>query len=230
MNLLFLESIAPSVIVDRKKLRHLQLSVGDTLQVGELNGLIGEGKITALSTHNVTLEIKLNTQPPIESQTTLILSMVRPKMLKRIFRTISMLGIKNIHLINCYNVDKSYWQTELLENNNYRPYFIQGLEQAKDTVLPQLSIHKLFKPFVEDQLPKIIEGQNCIVAHPYAKKYLPSNETIDTLIIGPERGFTQYEVEMFENAGAHARSFSNRILRTEDFISYSIGRIHSQML
>ena len=37
-----------------------------------------------------------------------------------------------------------------------RDYFLEGLSQSRDTMLPGIEMHKRFKPFVEDTLPGLI--------------------------------------------------------------------------
>jgi TolB-like protein len=43
---------------------------------------------------------------------------------------------------------------------------LQGLSQARDTVLPQVHLRRGFKPFVEDELPGLIAGRRALLAHP----------------------------------------------------------------
>jgi len=62
------------------------------------------------------------------------------------------MGVKKIIFIHSYRVEKSYWQTPLLEEKNIEEQLILGLEQAKDTVMPEVILAKRFKPFVEDEL------------------------------------------------------------------------------
>jgi hypothetical protein len=45
---------------------------------------------------------------------TVVLALPRPKMLRRILRALAEVGVKELHLINSYRVEKSYWQSPLL--------------------------------------------------------------------------------------------------------------------
>ena len=104
-----------------------------------------------------------------------------------------------------------------------------GLEQAGDTIAPQIELYKRFKPFVEDVLPSFITPQNpAYVAHPYTEQKMPF--AIDhscTVIIGPEGGFIPYEVDLLIKNGCQAVSLGNRILRTETAIPYVLGCLFS---
>src|SRR5690606_26111522 len=103
----------------------------------------------------VRLHCKLTEPPPSPLPITLLLGLPRPKMLKRILQSATVLGVKNIYLINSYRVEKSYWQTPFLSEKAIREQLVLGLEQGCDTVLPQVHLVKRFKPFVEDELPNI---------------------------------------------------------------------------
>ena len=77
-------------------------------------------------------------------------------MLRRTLQSISSLGVKQIYLINSARVEKSFWQTPFLSDEALHNELALGLEQARDTVMPEIYQRKLFKPFVEDELSEII--------------------------------------------------------------------------
>ena len=54
-----------------------------------------------------------------------------------------------------------------------------GLEQARDTLLPEILIRPLFKPFVEDELPGLIRDTLPLVAHPAAARGMPAEHRPD---------------------------------------------------
>ncbi len=103
------------------------------------------------------------------------------------------LGVERISLIHSYRVDKSYWQTPFLQQIDQ--YVTLGLEQAGDTIVPEIQMYKRFKPFVEDVLPTLIsETSPAYVAHPYAEQSMPSNIDHTCSSRGSEGGFIPYEV------------------------------------
>ena len=134
-------------------------------------------------------------------------------------------GAAEIHLINSYRVEKSYWQTPVLAPAVIRDYLLQGLEQSRDTVLPAVRLHPRFKPFVEDQLPGIIKERDAFVAHPGDAPLAPTGFSRPTvLVIGPEGGFIPYEVEKLLAAGCRQVSLGPRILRVENAVAALLGR------
>ena len=126
-------------------------SEGDEMTVGLLNGRMGLGHITSLSPEAMEMDVTLNVDSPPSLPLTLIMALPRPKVLKRVLRTISAMGVKRLFLINSWRVEKSYWQSPALEEEKIREQLILGLEQGKDTVLPEVTQRRLFKPFVEDE-------------------------------------------------------------------------------
>ena len=204
----------------------LKLEVGQTLRVGELNGRIGLGTALHVSSTEIVMSCALSEAPPPKLPLSLILALPRPKMLRRILRAVAEFGVADLHLINSYRVEKSYWKTPALEEQNVHQYFIQGLEQARDTVLPRLHLHQRFKPFVEDQLPGLLSQKRALLAHPGDYPLCPYNigNTV-VLVIGPEGGFIPYEVEKLQQAGCETVSLGSRILRVENAVTSLIGRL-----
>ena len=206
--------------------RVLGLAVGDSLACGELNGDIGRATLLADDGDRLELEFSPQHAPPAPSPIILIVALPRPKMLKRMLIDATSLGIKRIVLLNSAKVEKSYWQTPNLKAALLEEKMLLGLEQARDTVLPELLLRPRFKPFVEDELDTLAGNGQRLLAHP--GNYPPIPAGLDgpmTLAIGPEGGWTDYEVGMFEQRGFACHSFGERILRVETALPAMIGRL-----
>ncbi|MFT3931679.1 MAG: 16S rRNA (uracil(1498)-N(3))-methyltransferase [Spongiibacteraceae bacterium] len=199
-----------------------------TLKVGNLSGLLGSADVLRIDEDCVELRVTCDREPPPKLPLTIILALPRPKMLRRILRTVAELGVRELILINSAKVEKSYWQTPALNPETVRDYFIDGLQQSGDTVLPSIHFEKLFKPFVEDRLPALLKNSHGIVAHPGTNDACPIAFNQDcVLAIGPEGGFTPYEVEKLSAAGMHAVHLGTRILRVENALTTLIARLYS---
>jgi len=204
----------------------LQPDIGDELCVGLEGGRIGKGRVTCLGNDVLEMDVSLNDPPPIALPVTLILALPRPIMLKRILVTISAMGVKRIILVNSSRVEKSYWQSPVLQQDNIEKQLILGLEQAKDTILPEVLLRPLFKPFVEDELPNLIKETMPILAHPDGQKACPRNvQSSVTLAIGPEGGFIPYEVGRMSACGFSVVNIGKRILRVETAIPAVLARL-----
>ncbi|NQT64321.1 MAG: 16S rRNA (uracil(1498)-N(3))-methyltransferase [Candidatus Marinimicrobia bacterium] len=196
------------------------------LRVGLLNGKTGNGLITQIEPDFIELTVMLTQPPPEKLPVTLLLALPRPKMLKRVMQSVTSLGVKQIYLINSYRVEKSFWSSPLLQSDNLHEQLLLGLEQARDTILPEVHLRQRFKPFVEDELPELCEGTKALVAHPASEKnaLLEPNQPT-TLAIGPEGGFIPYEVDKLAACGFTPFSFGERILRVETAVPAILSRL-----
>ena len=233
MNLLLFESKemmsdATIVLNDRRSghiIRVLGCNPGDTVRAGMINGPVGTGEIISIGRGRVDSEVVLRftavervpDQPPLD----LIMGLVRPIMLKKILAQAASIGVGRIFLINANRVEKSFFGASLLKDENYRSYLLEGLEQAKDTILPQVSIHERFRPFVEDFIPTIAKTYSKkLVAHPEAGEVLKQaagkEMTGRTLLaVGPEGGWVDFEIEKFVEQSFVPVSMGARVLRTD---------------
>lgn len=229
------EVINNQVTLTDKRSSHIQnvlhAGCGDTLRTGLINGPMGSGQIIDITGNSVTLDLNHNGPKPQRPQTDLILALPRPIMLKRIFSQAATLGVGRIFLINANRVEKSFFGASLLKQENIYPHLLHGLEQAVDTLMPEVSIHTRFKPFVEDCLPTIIQDYPIkIVAHPGDFPALPqrialpiSHRTL--LAIGPEGGWVDYEIEKFRKIGILPFSMGPRILRVDTAVPALLSQI-----
>jgi 16S rRNA U1498 N3-methylase RsmE len=175
--------------VSGRRLQHLLqvhgAGAGDTLRAGVLGGMMGEAQIREIDERRALLSVSLDTPPPQKLPLCLVLALPRPKMLRRILRTAAELGVPELHLINSYRVEKSYWQT-----------------------------------------PGMIAGCRGLLAHPGDYPACPREAGGPTLlVIGPEGGFIPYEVEKLADAGCEIVSLGPRILRVENAVTASLGRL-----
>ncbi|MEX1363895.1 MAG: RsmE family RNA methyltransferase, partial [Nannocystaceae bacterium] len=101
-----------------------------------------------------------------------------------------------------------------------------GLEQARDTVRPTVSLQRRFLPFVQDVLPGWTGQGRRLLGHPRldAEAPQPSREPT-TVAIGPEGGWVPFEVEQFESAGFRCVSLGPRILRVETAVVALLARL-----
>ena len=205
--------------------QHVQLNAGDTLKVGIRNGQRYLTEVVTISEQHILLRPIQVEAVPAKLPVHLILALPRPKVLRRMVMDAVTLGVQRISLIHSYRVDKSYWQSPFLQQLD--DYVTLGLEQAGDTISPEIQMYKRFKPFVEDVLPTFISDQKpAYVAHPYAEQQMPhAIQHSCCLIVGPEGGFIPYEVDLLKKNGCQARRLGNRILRTETAVSHILGRL-----
>ena len=219
-----------AVICDPRRLLHirnvLRACPGEQIKVGLLNGRIGSGKILTSTPEKMELQVEFASEPPPVLPVTLIFALPRPKTYRKILQAATAMGVKKFIAIESWKVDKSYWDSPALSEEETREQFILGLEQGGDTALPEISFKRRFKPFVEDELPELIRGSLPLLAHPGSACECPSNVADSVVLcLGPEGGFTEYEVALLEKYGMHPVNIGSRILRTEFAVCAILGRL-----
>lgn len=210
-------------------LRTLKSKPGDTLRVGLIGDKLGNASITAIDEEHTTvnLQVTLNEAPPSPLPVTLLLALPRPKMLGRLLRDVTSLGIKNIHLFQSKKVEKSYWHTPSLAPDYVDNKLLEGLAQARDTIKPQVHLHKKFRDVMHVVVPDLLQSHTGVLADPFSiGADISSCSTQNLLlVIGPEGGFTEDERQQFLGAGCQPLWLGSRILRVETAVHVAIGHL-----
>jgi len=216
---------------DPRRLRHLRevhrAAVGDELILGVVDGPMGRGRLLHLDDERADFAIeRLDRAPPPPLPVHLVLALPRPRMLARSLEHVTALGVKRITLLHTRRVEKSYWQSPELDGDKIREHLILGLEQARDTMLPEVTPETRFKPFIEDRLPGLLRGRRGLLAPPGMDAPCPRGiEDESVLLIGPEGGFIDYEVERLLKAGCEGIHLGERILRVETAVTALLARL-----
>lgn len=203
----------------------LRSKQGDTLRVGMLNGQLGTGRIEAIDAQAVLMTVQLADPPPPRHRFDVVLALPRPKMLRRILRTVAEFGVGHLHLVQTARVDKSYWQSPLLADAKVDDALEMGMERSRDTIKPQVHRHRLFRPFVEDRLMGICAGRSCWIAHPDSPVGLNEVSSHPAVVmIGPEGGFVPFELELAEQMGARRVQLGSRILSVDTALATALAQ------
>lgn len=194
----------------------LRSNVGDTVRIGILCGNRGTGFIEAIDEHSVRLRVEATEPPPPRHDFDIVMALPRPKMLRRILRTVAEFGVANLHLINSARVEKSYWQSPLLHPRKLNAALMAGLERSMDTVLPRIHIHQRFRPFVEDELAGICAARPCWITDMNGTTALAAEARgPGVVLIGPEGGFVPFELNLAESVIAERVHLGGRILSVD---------------
>ncbi|MBW2291090.1 MAG: 16S rRNA (uracil(1498)-N(3))-methyltransferase [Deltaproteobacteria bacterium] len=199
---------------------------GDQLCVGFAGGRIGRGTVVRIDREGLELEVEFERDPPPPLPVTLVIALPRPLVLKRLLITATAMGVKRIFLIQSNRVERSFWNSKVLREGELIKPLVLGLEQARDTRLPDVELRTRFRPFVEDELPGLVVGTQGLVAHPDAELECPRDvEGAVTLVMGPEGGFVPFEIEKLEASGCAVVHLGERILRMEAALPALLGRL-----
>ena len=218
------------VRLEGRRRRHaeeiLRARVGDLLRVGLIGGLLGTGRILELDRDHLELEVAFEEQPPAKRPLRLVLALPRPPVFRRLLSTIASLGVERLLVVGTARTEKSFWQSHVVEESAIRERLLLGIEQSRDTILPEVRLQRYFEPMVDELLPEWIRGRRALLAHPAAATECPHavSEPV-TLMVGPEGGFVDFEIERLRGVGFEPVSLGPRILRVEPVIPMLIGRL-----
>jgi RsmE family RNA methyltransferase len=207
----------------------LRAGRGDRIAVGVFRGLSGEAEVLGASADEVLLQVNLAAAPPPPSPVSLVLALPRPKILRKVLQAVASMGVKRIALVGTYRVEKSYFGSPLLEPGAIDAELRLGLEQGRDTVPPEVTVHRYFKPFVEDDLDPLFPPERLgrLLAHPAAPGLLDAvapGRGAAVVAIGPEGGFTPYEASALASRGFEPFSLGPRPLRVDVAVPFVVAQ------
>ncbi len=212
----------------------LKVTFEQRVRVGILDGPRGVGEVRAVGDAGVVLHCVFDSLPPPRPRVDVLLALPRPKVLRRLWSQLAALGVGRILLSNAERVERNYFDTHLLEPSGYRPLLIEGLQQAKDTRVPLVSVHRQFRVLVEDELGGRTGDTRRLVADPAAPAS-PSTVLRDAtdervlLAIGPEGGWNRFELTLLESHGFTPVGMGPRTLRTDTACIAFLALVHETL-
>jgi RsmE family RNA methyltransferase len=205
----------------------LRAAPGDRILAGRVGGKLGEAEVLSASHDEVVLAPRLDRDPPPPAPLSLLLALPRPKILRRVLQAAASMGVKRVVLAGSWRVERSYFASPFLRPEAIRRELLLGLEQGRDTILPEVSVRRLFKPFVEDELDGAFPPAERLLAHPGAPALAARTPARGhaVLAVGPEGGWTPYEAEALERRGFARFGLGPRALRVDVALPFSAGQV-----
>ena len=236
MNLLLLEpaDLQPdgTARMTGRRLRHalevLRAAAGDVLRVGLVDGPTGSAEVLRAAGDELVLRPSLDASPPPRPGIDLLLAVPRPKALRKVLPAAASLGVDRIVLVNAARVEKSYFASRVLEPAALRELLVLGLEQARDTRMPEVLIRERFRPFVEDELDALWPRAQRLLADPSARTAPARDSRRLLLAIGPEGGWVPFEIDLLASRGFERFTLGPRTLRVEVAVAYALGALRER--
>ncbi len=212
----------------------LKAAPGDRVRIGLLEGPCGVGAVQSVGDGTVALRCAFEAGVPARPRVDLLLALPRPKVMRRIWAQVAALGVGQILLTNAERVERNYFDTHWLAPETYRPLLIEGLQQARDTRLPSVSIHRQFKVLIEDDLDGLFGGGLRLMADPAAAR--PAGAAVREgiegrilLAVGPEGGWNDFERSLLAARRFQPVGMGPRTLRTDTACIALLALVHDAM-
>jgi len=206
-------------------LKVLHKKPGDEFEAGILGGMRGTGRIEKINIDgSIFVTVTATEPPPSRIRLRMAVSFVRPIQLRRIFRDLSNFGVSAIDLAGTDMGEKSYRDTKLLLDGGSHAALVEGAVQSRDTLLPSLNVYDNLGAWLKERpwektemcanrVPLLLAMDNIRAEGSFFNITPTSRPAV--IAVGPERGWSDREREMFEQAGFLRLSMGDRPLRTE---------------
>ena len=192
----------------------LHMGVGDSFHGGEINGMEGNCQIKSFDSTSLDFDFLPEKDTSSLYPLTMIVAQVRPICMKRILREAVSLGVGKLILPISDLGEKSYASASLYTEGEYKSILLDGAMQSGKTGVSECDVVKS----VEEAIKEAGEGErllldNVIGASPLSSLDLKNKHVV--LAIGPERGWSERERNVFLSSGYSPVLIGDRILRTE---------------
>ena len=192
----------------------LHLGVGDSFRAGVINSYRGTATIMSSDEKGMEISFSPEENGAFLYPLTLIIAQVRPICMRRILREAVSMGVGKMILPVSDLGERSYLGASLYTEGEYRKILIDGAMQSGFTGVSSVQIAGT----LDEALAEASGDVKILLDNRKGASRLSDADLKDrsaVLAIGPERGWSEREVRLFEEAGYYPMLLGKRILRTE---------------
>jgi 16S rRNA U1498 N3-methylase RsmE len=224
-------------------LKVLHKKAGDSFDAGILGGKRGRGYIEKINIDgSIIITLSCNEEAPKRIPIRVAVGFPRPIQTRRLLRDLSNLGVQAVDLLGTDLGEKSYRDTKLLSDGGAKAALIEGAVQSRDTSIPVLAVYISLSAWLKERVwdkdgsfdgglggspvsgkngggfgggpaPLLIAADN--VRPEGTMSRISPTQRPAVIAIGPERGWSDSERDLLEEAGFLRLSLGDRALRTE---------------
>ena len=234
VNLILFDSKSKSQILARSDLRCRHLlevlgsSQGKSFRAGVINGPVGIGVINEINSQFVKLSFNWDEEKLSEDDITVVVGFPRPQIARKILFHAATLGCREINFVQTELSDPNYSKSKLWTTIEWKRHLIDGLQQARATMIPKVTWDQTLENFLKYKLPKtsyiVLDNNRLSVRLSKHRIKLPI-----VMAIGPERGWTDRERKLFQRYSFEFCSIGDRILRVETACIASLSIVKSKL-
>ncbi|MBK9990968.1 MAG: RNA methyltransferase [Verrucomicrobia bacterium] len=217
----------------------LRRSVGDSFDVGLVNGPHGKATLSAIHHDTLALSFVWGTLPPLPPPITLLIGLPRPQTARKILQEATTLGVQALHFVTTARGEPSYASSTLWSSGEWRRHLLAGAAQAFCTRLPDVTFGHSLSDIIAGLPPQAtrvaLDNYESLVALEAAiKPVAKANESSTTgqaviLALGSERGWTAAERDLLRANHFALAHLGPRVLRTETACVASIAIVKSSL-
>lgn len=202
--------------------RVLRGKIGDNIFVTNGNGLMFLCKIIEINREKTSCEIleSFKNYGELETDISIAVGMIKQKRWEWLIEKSTELGVKKIYPLNT-----RYSENKHLNQKRDKKIILSAVKQCGRSVIPKIFPIIDFTEFIKQKnnAKKIIFSQN--EKYSQLEKYEQKTENKIILLVGPEGGFTDGEIDLAIENGYLLTHLSNRRLRTETACICGLAKI-----
>lgn len=198
---------------------------GLVLQAGVWGGKRGKADVVDVQEDKVSFKLVLDSDPLIRNHIALV-AVPRPQTIKKVIQSSVSLGLKELHFIHTQNVVPGYLDSKMLRDEELKEELLKALEQACDTVPPEVVIHTNWNYFLKEKLETILHPHTIkICTDTFATECIPQTGSQSVCVaIGPESGWTEAERKAFKDFKFQFVSLGERMLRVDQALTVALSK------
>lgn len=204
-----------------------ELKEGLNISVLVVGGLRGKASVQKASNQELVLEIHLTETSLAKNPITLIVGLCRPQSVKKVIAAAMAYGVQDLEFVRTANTEKSYLDSKIWNPENLKNEVTLAMAQTGDSIAVKINRHQKFLPFLDTLASR--EGFTSAtkrLADGRATSVLNCGElaSYSYLAIGPEKGWTEYEIEQFSGLGFQSFSMGPRMMRIEHAVGLGLAQ------
>jgi len=213
----------------------LRRGIGDTFDVGLVDGPRGKATLIDIGRDTLTFSFRWGLPPPPLDPITLVVGLPRPQTARKILQDATALGISALHFVLTDRTEPSYAQSTLWSSGEWRRHLVSGAEQAFCTRLPQVTWNHV----LADALATMANTSGRVALDNYegvmpllsysVSGYNPSAPPDVTLAVGGERGWSDAERHALRQQGFTMAHLGDRVLRTETAVVAALAILKAKL-
>lgn len=207
----------------------LRRKIGDSTDVGLINGPRGKAILRAVDENSASFDFKWGAEPEALLPIELIVGLSRPQTSRKILQEATSLGVKRIFFVGTERGEPSYGTSKLWTTNEWLGLVRTGVEQAFTTRFPEVRFGIGLAEAIE---VSEMGGQRICMDNYEAPVGLAGSvkgRGPFVLAVGSERGWTGKERAIFRENGFVLAHLGERPLRTETATIASISVVSALM-
>lgn len=232
MNRLLFEAQAATYRIERgdPRFEHvrgtLRAQLGDTYDIGVLNGPLGRGQVIAIDAGGLTLQAEWAALPTLTPDIDVLMGYCRPASMNRILRSLPTLGVRRLVLVPTDYSVPGYARQSGLRPQAVRSKLCEGLEQCYvDTRLPEVICCDALEAGI-----RCLEGVPLrillhLFGHGGELGCTPLADGPAVLAIGPDRGWGMLDLACLDKADYRCYGMGSRVLRVDTALVAAVARL-----